>query len=384
MLNKPRLLTPGPTPLPENVRLALSRDMIHHRKDEFKALMNDVQTKLKTLFGTNNPVLLLSSSGTGAMTAAVYNLFSPGQTVLVIEAGKFGERWREIALSRGLDVISLTVPWGEAVDPSEVAKILAKNPRIRGIFTQLCETSTATLQPVREIARIKGSALLVVDGISGVGICPCPMDAWQVDCLLTGSQKGLMLPPGLALIALSQRAWEAAKIISPGCYYFNLIKEKENLAKGQTNFTSAINLVAGLDESLKLLLQNGLEAVYKKQWALTALTRAGAQAMGLRLFATDNFAWGVTSILLPPAVDGAKILKIMENNYGIYMAGGQDKLKGKMVRLGHMGWVDWSDCLAGLAALAGALREAGFSPAAANYLETALKAYENALASGYA
>lgn len=380
MLNKPRLLTPGPTPLPENVRLALARDMIHHRKDEFRKLMAEIQVSLKILFGCSTPVIPLSSSGTGAMTAAVYSLFTPGQKVLVVEAGKFGERWREIALSRGLDVVSVSVPWGEVVSPDQVAAALAQNPDVAGVLVQLCETSTATLQPIRELGAVKGSALLVVDGISGVGVCPCPMDEWQIDCLLTGSQKGLMLPPGLALLALSEKAWSAAESTPPGCYYFNLPKERDNLASGQTNFTSAINLISGLKESLNLLLNDGLDAVYRKQWALTMLTRAGAEAMGLELLAKKDFAWGVTSILLPPGMDGSRALKIAEKDYGVYMAGGQDRLKGKLARLGHMGWVDWSDCLAGLCALAGALNSLGFAIKNVPYLETAMTAYATALA----
>ena len=300
MLNKVRLLTPGPTPLPERVRLVLAKDMIHHRKSEFKAVMGRVQERLRVLFGTADVVLPLSCSGTGAMTAAVYSLFTPGQRVLVVEGGKFGQRWREIAVSRGLEVTTLEVPWGEAVDPQAVATALKADPGIAAVLIQHSETSTGVLHPVEEVARITRDTdtLLLVDGISAVSLAPCPMDQWGIDCLVTGSQKGLMLPPGLALLALSPRAWKRAESVTPGCFYFNLPKERAKIAQGQTLFTSAVNLVVGLDESLEMLLENGLEAIYAKQWALTMLARAGVAAMGLELYAKTHFAWGITSVML--------------------------------------------------------------------------------------
>lgn len=381
MFNKQRLLTPGPTPLPEEVRQALALDMIHHRKAQFKEIMKRTQTLLQALFGCSTPVLPLSCSGTGAMTAAVYSLFRPGETVLVAEAGKFGERWREIAAARNLNVITLRVAWGQAVSPRDITTALEKNPEIRGILLQMCETSTGVLNPVEEIARIvsESDALLVVDGISGVGISPCPMDAWKIDCLLTGSQKGLMLPPGLALIALSGRAWKRAEGIEPGSYYFDLPKERENVQKNQTRFTSAVNLIVGLEISLKMLLENGLNQIYRKQWALTSLVRTGLSAMGLELFASKDYAWGLTSVKMPSGIDGQEILKICQERYGVVMAGGQDRLKGKIIRVGHMGWIDWGDCVAALSALSSALREKGFE-ASADFLPQSIRAYLQALA----
>lgn len=380
MLNKMRLLTPGPTPLPEESRLALARDMIHHRKGEFQEIMGRVQKMLQTLFGCATPVLPLSCSGTGAMTAAVYCLFSAGETVLVAEAGKFGERWREIAESRGLKVISMPVEWGMAVSPAQLSETVRQNPEIAGVLLQMSETSTGVLNPVPEIAATlaESKALLVVDGISGVGISPCPMDAWGIDCLLTGSQKGLMLPPGLALIALSERAWNKAAKTQPGCYYFDLLRERENLDKRQTRFTSPVNLIVALEASLSLLLKDGLQAVYRKQWALTSLVRSGCTAMGLKLLAPENFAWGITAAKMPEGIDGQKILKICLDKYGIAMAGGQDQLKGKIVRIGHMGWVDWGDCIAALCALCAALKESGFA-AGTDFAQKAMQAYTEAL-----
>ena len=286
MLNKVRLLTPGPTPLPERVRLALAADMIHHRTPAFAALLDDIQIGLKHLFGTEQPVLPLSCSGTGAMTAAVHGLFSPGDKVIVVEAGKFGQRWSGIARTRGLVAEAVQVPWGQAVDVAAVEERLAAHPDARGVLVQLSETSTGALQPIEALGRLMRGrdALLVVDGISAVGISPCPMDEWGVDCLLTGSQKGLMLPPGLALLALSERGWRRAEATAPSCFYFNLPGERKNLAKGQGLFTSPVNLIVGLRESLRLFFEDadgvmryeeGLRRIYRKQWALTWMTRAG-------------------------------------------------------------------------------------------------------------
>jgi len=382
MLNKFRLLTPGPTPLPERVRLALAKDMIHHRKSEFKAVMGRVQEKLRVLFGTADVVLPLSCSGTGAMTAAVYSLFTPGQRVLVVEGGKFGQRWRGIAASRGLLTTVIEVPWGQAVDPQAVADALRADPTIAGVLVQHSETSTGVLHPVEEVARItrETNTLLVVDGISAVSLAPCPMDQWGIDCLVTGSQKGLMLPPGLALLALSPRAWQRAESVTPGCFYFNLPKERAKIAQGQTLFTSPVNLVVGLDESLDMLLENGLEAVYAKQWALTMQARAGVTAMGLELYAKTHFAWGITSVLLPEGIDGVEVLRIAMEKYGVCLAGGQDHMKGRMVRIGHMGWVDWADLAAGLYALNRGIIEAGGHCGSRDYQEAAMAAYRAALA----
>lgn len=385
LLNKMRLLTPGPTPLPEEVRLALATDMIHHRKDEFKAIMAEAQEKLRLLFGCATPVLPLSSSGTGAMTAAVYNLFSPGEKVAVIEAGKFGQRWREIAESRKLDIVPIAVEWGTAPDPAMLEEIFANNSDIHGVLLQLCETSTGVLLPVREIAEIcaRHNALCVVDGISAVGISPCRMDEWQLDCLLTGSQKGIMLPPGLALIALSEKAWRKTESVSPGCYYFNLSAEKNNILKNQTHFTTPVNLIVGLNKSLDLLLKNGLDSVYRKQWALTCLTRAGTQAMNLRPLVEKSFSWGVTAILMPENVNSGELLKYIQHECGIVMANGQDALKNRIIRIGHMGWVDWGDCMAGLLALAQSLGSLTSHICPEGFAVSAMQAYEKALKQGF-
>ncbi|MFV0421903.1 pyridoxal-phosphate-dependent aminotransferase family protein [Oleidesulfovibrio sp.] len=383
MLNKPRMLTPGPTPIPDSVRLVMAQDMIHHRKPAFKAIMAETQQRLKPLFGTAQPVLPLSCSGSGAMTAAVTNLFSAGEKVLVVEGGKFGERWTSIARSQGLNPVVIEVPWGQAVSPQAVADVLSAHSDAAGILVQCSETSTGAMHPVREIAAItsKTDALLVVDGISSVGLSPCPMDEWGVDCLLTGSQKGLMLPPGLALIALSERAWAKAATVTPSCFYFNLQGERKNVENNQTLFTTPVSLVVGLHESMRLYAEAGLENIFRKQWALTQMTRTGVKAMGLSPLVEEGYAWGLTSVLMPEGIDASKVIAHAAEHFGVVLAGGQDHLKGRIIRIGHMGWLDWADIAAGLHAIAESFRACGGYIGCRDYLEQALHAYHEALSS---
>jgi aspartate aminotransferase-like enzyme len=347
--------------------------------------MAEVETGLRELFGTAQPVLPLCSSGTGAMVAAVDNLFAPGEKVLVVEGGKFGERWSEICRNRGVIAIPLKVEWGQGVSPRAVADALAKERDIRGVLMQHSETSTGVQHPVEGVAAIasKFDTLLVVDGISAVSITPCPMDLWGVDCLLTGSQKGLMLPPGLALIALSERAWKKAEALPRSNFYFNLVEERENNAKGQTQFTSPVSLLVGLAESLRMFAEVGMDQIYRKQWALTMMARTAAESLGLTLFAPTQFAWGLTSILLPAGVEATKLLACAADRYGVIMAAGQDQWKNRMVRIGHMGWLDYADLAAGIHALAGSFTYCGGHLGSRNYLEQALNAYWQALDQGY-
>ena len=383
MRHKTRLLTPGPTMLPDRVRLAMAADMIHHRKADFKALLAEIQPKLRELFGTEQPVLPLASSGSGAMTAAVHNLFAPGETVLVVDGGKFSQRWLEIATARGLTPVSIKVEWGQAVTVAQVEEAMRQHPEAKGLLVQISETSTGVQHPVNLLGRLTRTQgmLLVADGVSSVGISPSRMDEWGVDCLVAGSQKGLMVPPGLALIALSAQAWAKAAEIDPGCAYFDLHGEWESLKeKGETHFTPAISLCYGLREALNMVEEGGgFTEVYRRQWALTMMARTGVRAMGLELFASADFAWGVTSVRLPAGVDGQKLLRLASENWGVTMEGGQEHLKGRIVRVGHMGWTDWADLVAGLHALAWALPRAGGFTSARNYLELALAAYCKAL-----
>ncbi|MCT4626583.1 alanine--glyoxylate aminotransferase family protein [Halodesulfovibrio sp.] len=380
MRNKKRLLAPGPTPVPERVRLALAQDMIHHRKPEFKAIMAQVQQRLQKLFGTTQPVMPLACSGTGVMTAAVTNLFAAGEKVLVIEAGKFGERWGEICNASNVVVEKLVLDWGEAVTAEAVANMLDIHPDCKGVLVQLSETSTGVLHPVDEIAGVTKdrNVLLVVDGISAVSISPCSMDEWGIDCLLTGSQKGLMLPPGLGLIACSDKAWQKAESVTPSCFYFNLRAEKQKTLQNQTLFTTPVNLIVGLNESLAMFEETGFDAVFRKQWALTMMARTAIVEMGLELFAKDHFTWGLTSVLVPENVDASAVLEYAKEQFGVTLAGGQAHMKGRLVRIGHMGWVDWADLAAGLHAFAEGCKACGGS-ITSGYLEKGLHAYHSAL-----
>lgn len=377
--NTIRLLTPGPTPLPENVRLSLARDMIHHRKDEFKAIMGRCQENLRHLFGTSQEVLTLTSSGTGAMDAAVTNLFQAGDRVAVVDGGKFGERWLELARNYQLEPVRIAAPWGQAVTIDQVRDVLA-DTTIKGLLVQASETSTGVRHPIQKIGELTATSdcLLVVDGISALGISPCPMDKWHIDCLLTGSQKGLMLPPGLAFLALSERAWEKAEK-NPCPYYFNLVAERRQCRMGQSLFTPAINLIVALETSLQEFAGPNLQAVYQKQWALTQMVRAGVTSIGLPLLAPTDYTWGLTSVCLPQGIDGGKLLKIASERYGVYFAGGQGELKNRAVRIGHMGHVDWGDMLAGLYALYSSFTACGGHSGARDYQESAMRAYETAL-----
>ena len=334
---------------------------------------------LKKLFCTKTPVIPLASSGTGAMTAAAFNLFAPGEKVLIATAGYFGDRWVDIAKMRGLDPVILCKDAGETFEPEEIRAALDTDSSICGVFIQISETSTGALHPVQEIAAItrERDILLVADGISAVSISPVEMDAWGIDCLLTGSQKGLMLPPGMAFIALSPRAWKKAEENRQQCYYFDLIQERANCAKNQTHYTSPISLMVGLHEALTMLFEYGLEHIYKKQWALTQLTRAGLEAMGLDLMVKKEgcYTWGLTSVRMPDNMPAGPIVARAYKDFGVILTAGQGALKDKVLRVAHMGWVDWADMTAGLHAIAMSLPE---KPSGA-YLEAALDAYHKAL-----
>ncbi len=375
IFNKVRLLTPGPTDTPDRVRLAMAIPMIHHRKPEFVKVLDETQKLLQTLFGTKEVVLPLACSGTGAMTAAVHTLFEKGEKVLVVNIGKFGERWTKIAQTHGLEVIEHEKDWGKAITAPELETLLDANKDVKGVLLQISETSTGAQNPIKELAAVtrKRNLLLVADGISAVGISPCPMDEWGVDCLLTGSQKGLMLPPGLALISLSKRAWEKADKIDTTCFYFNLKKEKENCLKNQTLFTSPVTLILGLHEALTMLLEDGLESVYEKQWALTRMTRKGVQSLGFELAAEEHYAWGVTGLFMPKGLDSKPVVKNMYEKYGIIVTQGQAPMASEMIRMGHMGWLDWADIAAGLYALAESMKEIYGTEIPAGFLEDAIK-----------
>jgi aspartate aminotransferase-like enzyme len=357
---KQYLLSPGPTPIPNEVALAMSETMVHHRTPQFNVIFEEARRGLRTLFGTKNDVIMLASSGTGAMEAAVTNLFSPGDKVLVINGGKFGERWLNIADAFALKPIEVKVEWGKPVKPDEVEKQLKAHPNIQGILVQASETSTTTLHPVREIANLtRNGPLLLVDGVTAVGVLPLPLDSWGIDVLVTGSQKALMLPPGLGFIALSDRAWEKTKEAKLPRFYFDLNLERKNQQKGSGAFTPAVSLIFGLRASLEMIAREGLDRVYARHERMAQATRAAAIALGLELLAPESPSPAATGVILPEGLDADKLLDYLRDKMGITLAEGQDQLKGKVIRIAHVGYMGAFDVITAIAALEMALRKFG-------------------------
>ncbi|MEA3485641.1 MAG: alanine--glyoxylate aminotransferase family protein [Candidatus Aerophobetes bacterium] len=356
------MFTPGPTPLPEEVRIAQAKQIIHHRTGEFSQIFRDVCQELKNVLQTKNDVLLFTASGTGAMEAAVANLLSPEDKVLVIRGGKFGQRWAEIADAFGVKVIPLDVKWGTVIDPRIIKEELARNLKIKAVFTQLVETSTGVVYDIKNIAKVvrETDAILVVDAISGLGAEPLPTDEWGVDVVVGGSQKALMIPPGLSFVSLSERAWRLVERSTLPKYYWDFKKAKKSLSKLQTPYTPAVSLICALEESLKLTRKEGWQNCVQRHHHLAEATRKGVLAMGLDIFsqAPSNV---VTAVKMPPGIDARKLRKIMSNKYGVQVAGGQGKLAGKIIRIAHLGWMDSLDVISAISALEMALSELGYS-----------------------
>jgi aspartate aminotransferase-like enzyme len=352
------LLAPGPTPVPPRVLLAMAQPIIHHRTPQFSAIFAEAKRGLKEVFQTEQDVLILAASGTGAMEGSVTNLFSPGEEVLVINGGKFGERWGKIAAAYGLKVRELRVEWGQGARVEDVRRLLDEHPAIRGVLVQASETSTAAVHPIEAIAQVtrQRDTLFIVDGITAVGVFDIPMDRWGIDVLITGSQKALMLPPGLAFLALSERAWQRTKQAKLPRFYFDLAKERDNLAKDTTAWTPAISLIIGLREALAMMREEGLPRVFARHARMAAATRAAAKAMSLTLVAPDAPSPALTGIYTPPDVDGGKLVAYLRDRMGVTFAGGQDQLKGKIVRIAHLGYMGVFDVVTAIAAFEMALR----------------------------
>ncbi len=359
-MKKYMLMAPGPTPLPPQVLLAMAKPIIHHRTDEFKAILKEINEGLQYVFQTTHPVVMLSSSGTGAMEAAVVNTLSRGDCALVVRGGKFGERWGELCEAHGVETLTLDVEWGQAVNPAQIKSALEKHPEIRAVFTTLCETSTCVRNDIKEIGGIvaKHGAVLVVDAISGLCADELKTDEWGVDIVVAGSQKALMLPPGLAFASISPKAQELMKKSTLPKFYFSFAKALKSLAKTDTPFTSAVSLIYGLKESLALLKAEGVDNVVKRHTRLAKATREAARALGLELFskAPSNVA---TAMLMPAAIDADALRKKLSRDYSITVAGGQDKLKGKIIRVAHLGYCEESDVITVISALEMVLNQFG-------------------------
>lgn len=358
---KKYLLTPGPTPIPDEVRSAMAEATVHHRTPEFSKIFNEVREWLKILFGTVSDVLVLAASGTGAMEAAVTNIFSPGEKVLVINGGKFGERWLRICRSFGLQVVEIKVEWGKAVKIETIEKNLHDHPDIQGVLIQAAETSTTALHPIRDIAKItRTGPLLLVDGVTAIGVLPMAMDEWGIDILVTGSQKALMVPPGLGFISLSDRAWARTEKAKLPRFYFDLALERKSQAKGTTAFTPAISLIFGLRAALKMILEEGPDRVYARHERLARATRAAVTALGLGLLAPENPSPAVTGIFVPENMDADKLLDYLRDHMGIIFAEGQDQLRGKIIRIAHVGYMGAFDVIVAVSALEMGLKRFGF------------------------
>ncbi len=362
-MQKYRLLSPGPVGVPERVLLAMAHPVIHHRAPEFLPVLEEVRMNLRKVFQTEQDVLILAASGTGAMEAAVANLLSPGDRAVVVRGGKFGERWAELCTAYGTEPICVDVEWGRAVDPEAVRAALALNPDARAVFVQASETSTGVYHPIRELAEVahaSGECLIVVDGISAVGVHDLPMDDWGLDVLVSASQKSFMLPPGLAFIALSERARRAVEESCSSRYYFDLRKELKAQPGNQTAFTPAVSMLFGLRESLAMILDEGLVNIFARHATLARATRRAVSALGLEPYAPDAPSHACTAVKVPEGIDGKLFVRRMRDEYGMTLAGGQGRATGKIFRIGHMGHVDRFDLIAVVAAIEMLLGEMGY------------------------
>jgi serine---pyruvate transaminase len=355
------LMTPGPTPVAPETQLAMAQPMIHHRAPAFMDILKQVREDLKYLFQTEQEVLMFAATGTGAMEGAVANTLSPGDTALVVDGGKFGERWTELCQVYGINADVIKVEWGHAADVQEVTRRLDANPAIKAVFIQANETSTGVQHPVQELAQVtkkRPGTILVVDAISALGGYPLPMDEWGLDLVVAGSQNAMMLPPGMAFAALSSKAWEFAKTAKCPKYYFDFAKQLKSQQKNQTAYTSAVTLTLGLQQVMGWIRAEGLEKIYARNRKLSAAAKAAMKAMGMELYSKQNPSDVLTAVLAPAGVDGQKVVAKMREK-GIWIAGGQAQAKGKIFRIAHMGFIDEQDLLGTIGALEIVLNDLG-------------------------
>ncbi len=363
-MEKKYLFSPGPTMLPPEVLLKMAEPVMHHREPEFEKIYAEIREGLKYLFQTKNEVLVFTSSGTGAMEGAVSNILSKGERALVVRGGKFGERWGEICKAYGIESVPIDVPWGTAVDPGQIEKILASDRSIRAIYIQASETSTGVKHPVKEIADIvkrHEETVLVVDAITGIGVFSLPMDQWGLDVVISGSQKAMMLPPGLSFAALSDKAWKFVERSNLPKYYFDFKKELKNTQKNQSSYTPAVSLYVALKESLRLIREEGLDAVFRRHEKLASATRAAVKALGLELYAPSSPSNALTAVKVPAGIDGIKLQNLFFEKFGITVAEGQDQAKGKIIRIAHLGYYDRLDMVMVISALEMLLKEMGYA-----------------------
>ena len=365
MTQTPNLRIPGPTPVPPDILEAVAHPMVNHRGREFAALIQRAAERLKDFFLTKNDVLILSTSGTGGLESAVVNTLSPEDKVLAVSIGAFGERFAAIAETYGANVTMLSYDWGQAARPDDVRQALEEDPEIKAVLVTHNETSTGVTNPLEEIARVVRTAdkLLLVDAISSLGAVPLDMDGWGLDVVVTGSQKGWMVPPGLAFVAMSDRGWRAYESSKMPRFYFDLGRHRDILPRGQTPWTPTISIFFGLDIALERMTEEGLERIFARHARIGRMTREGVKALGLELLCEDErFASDtVTAIRCPEGVEVSALRNLLEDEYNVVLAGGQGKLTGKIFRIGHLGLVEEEDIRQALQSLEQALPKLGYS-----------------------
>ena len=361
MIKKYYLLSPGPTPIPDEVLSSASEAIIHHRTPEFSKILMEVVEGLKYVFQTKEDVYVLTSSGTGAMQTAVVNLLSSGDKVIAINGGKFGERWGHICRAYGVEVNEIKLEWGEPFTKEQLEQELRANPDTKAVFSTLSETSSGSVYDIQGYGEVvsKTDAVLVVDGISGIGATPCPMDEWKVDVMVAGSQKSFMIPPGLAYISFSEKAWKLVEESKLPKFYFDAKKYRKSLGKDTTPFTPAVSLIIQQKKALDIIKSVTLEGLIEHHRILGEATRAGVKALGLELLSKipGNI---VTAVKVPGEIDGIQLVKKMQKKYMAYIAGGQDPYKGKIFRIAHLGYMGGFDIITALSALEMTLLELGY------------------------
>ena len=374
---KKRLFTPGPTPIPEKIALRMAEPIIHHRSSEFNEILTRVHQNLRYLFQTSGPVLVLTSSGTGGVEATFVSLFSTGDMIIAVNGGKFGERWVEMPKRFGLHVAELKVAWGSAPTEDQVLELLRKHPDAKAVYLTHSETSTGAATDVKSLARVireNSHALVCVDGITAIGAHELRFDEWGIDACVTGSQKGLMIPPGLAFVALSQRAIDRMAASNLPKFYFDLRKAYASYQKNDTPWTPAASLIIGVDAALEMIRAEGIENVWRRHERMATAVRAGIRALGLNLF-SEVPSFAVTPVWLPEGVAWKSFNHILKDTYGITVAGGQDDYAGKIFRISHLGYYDELDMLAVVGAIERTLAECGWKFAAGSGVRAVQEAF---------
>jgi serine---pyruvate transaminase len=362
VLKKNFLLSPGPSKVPESVMLEMAQPIFHHRTPQYQAIFKQVTDDLKYLFRTQNDVFVFCASGTGALEASMISFLSPGDKVITVNGGKFGERFGLIGKAYGIDCDVIDVEWGHAVDPKIIEDKLKKDPSIKAVYTTLCETSTGVLNDIKAIGDIvsRTQAILVCDAVSGLGADMLETDAWKVDVVASGSQKGLMLPPGLAFLSVSKKAMDLVASSTIPSFYFDLKRYKKSLDNNDVPWTPAISLVLGLQKVLGMIKEEGIENIWSRHAKLARATRKAMESLGLSLLAVAP-SNAVTSVMVPESVNGGKFVKTLRDELGITLAGGQDHLKGKIFRIAHMGYCNQYDMVVGISAIEEGLKLGGYS-----------------------